>query len=324
MYLVRSFFRQIEASKGLVTAKHAQRAEGFSIDKGKDANSYSDCAVSNMAGQPECALSLSQKNGFAGSYLFKGVPVMARTWNSKKFKAAYEDLICQSPFAVHFGSPDYYSRYRLRYQRFLRSFCELAPPTAVDVLDIGGGQLALLCKHLWADRACVADIAICGPLFDYLQSQSVEAVQWDLCKAEQPFIGQFDFIFFSEVIEHLPLPGHVVLERLRRALKPGGTLICSTPNFYRLRNVVYLALGLPIFDYFRMPEESGLSHVIEYTRDHLQWQLEKAGFKDCHVSLCQMHRSSTNPLFRIMSWIGYPLLVVPRFRAALFAVARAP
>jgi SAM-dependent methyltransferase len=249
---------------------------------------------------------------------------MSRTWDAKKFDKAYADLIFKSPFAVHFGSPDYYSRYRLRYQTFLRSFCELAPPTAVNVLDIGGGQLALLCKHLWADRASAADINIGGPLFDYLRSQGVQTVQWNLCKAEQPFTEQFDFIFFSEVIEHLPLPGHVVLERLRRALKPGGALICSTPNFYRLRNVVYLALGLPIFDYFRMPEDEDLSHVVEYSRDHLQWQLEKAGFKDCHVQLRQLHRSSTNPFFRILLWIGYPLFLVPRFRAALFVIARAP
>ena len=135
----------------------------------------------------------------------------------------------------------------------------MAPATPVDVLDIGGGQLALLCKELWADRACVADINVVGPLFDYLQSQGVQTVQWDLCKEEQPFSQQFDFIFFSEVIEHLPLPGHIVLERLRRALKPGGILICSTPNFYRLRNVVYVALGLRIYDYLRMPEGSSLS-----------------------------------------------------------------
>jgi 2-polyprenyl-3-methyl-5-hydroxy-6-metoxy-1,4-benzoquinol methylase len=151
----------------------------------------------------------------------------------------YTEFINQSPFAVHFGSPDYYSRYKTLIKRF----CSLAPAAPVDVLDIAGGQLAVLCKKLWADHACVADINVGGPLFDYMRSQEVRGVRWNLCKTEQPFVEQFDFIFFSEVLEHLPLPGHVVLERLRRALKPGGTLICSTPNFYRLRNLVYLALG---------------------------------------------------------------------------------
>jgi hypothetical protein len=55
----------------------------------------------------------------------------------------------------------------------------------------------------------------------------------------------------------------------------GGTVICSTPNFRRLRNVLYLALGLGIYDYCRMLEDTSLEHVIEYSRDHLQWQFEK-------------------------------------------------
>ena len=249
---------------------------------------------------------------------------MSRSWDPQKFDSIYAESICQGAFAVHYGSPDYYSRYRSRYKTLVKRYCSLAPATPVDVLDIGGGQLALLCKQLWADRACVADINIGGPLFDSLRSQGVSAVQWNLCKTEQPFIEQFDFIFFSEVIEHLPLPGHVVLERLRRALKPGGTLICSTPNFYRLRNVVYIALGLRIHDYFRMPEDSSLGHVIEYSRDHLHWQFEKAGFKDCLVEHCQTHFGPTNPAVRVISWIGYPLFLVPRFRDNLLAIGRAP
>ncbi len=196
----------------------------------------------------------------------------------------------------------------------------------MDVLDIGGGQLALLCKKLWNDRACVADLR--PPRFAYLESQGVETVQWNLCKTGQPLVARFDIIFFSEVIEHLPLPGHIVLEKLRRALKPNGIVICSTPNFYRLRNLFYFALGFRIHDYFRMPEDKAdkgyLGHVIEYSRDHLQWQFEKAGFKDCRIEHCQMHHSPINTVFRIMSWIGYPLFLVPRFRDNLLAIARAP
>jgi len=40
----------------------------------------------------------------------------------------------------------------------MKRFCDLASPIPIDVLDIGGGQLALLCKELWNDRACVADL----------------------------------------------------------------------------------------------------------------------------------------------------------------------
>jgi len=109
-----------------------------------------------------------------------------------------------------------------------------------------------------------------------MEEHGVKTVHWNLCTSEPPFTRKFDAVFFSEVIEHLPIPGHVVLERLRKVLRPGGVIICTTPNLYRLRNVVYMTFGLPIYDYFRIPDDdTGLSHVIEYSRDHLQWQFEK-------------------------------------------------
>src|SRR5215467_5667515 len=245
---------------------------------------------------------------------------MDRTWHSKKFDSTYAEFICNSAF--EFGGPEYYSRYRSRYKTCIKRFHELAPPHPVDVLDVGGGSLALLCNKLWGDRACVADLD--GAHLKYMRSQGVETVQWNLCKSEQPFWEKFDFIFFSEVIEHLPLPGHIVLERLRKALKPGGIIICTTPNFYRLRNVVFIILGLKIHDYFRVPENESLEHVIEYSRDHLQWQFGRAGFKSCTIEYCQMHHSPTNPVFRVISWLGYPLFLFPRFRDNLLAIAHAP
>jgi 2-polyprenyl-3-methyl-5-hydroxy-6-metoxy-1,4-benzoquinol methylase len=166
---------------------------------------------------------------------------MSRAWDPKKFDSIYAEFICP-----HFGlsapsGPDYCFRYRSRYKTLVKRFSCLAPSAPVDVLDIGGGQLALLCKKLWNDRACVADLR--SPHFAYLETQGVQTVQWNLCKPVQPFVARFDTIFFSDVIEHLPLPGHIVLEKLMRALKPNGIVICSTPNFYRLRNLVYIALA---------------------------------------------------------------------------------
>jgi SAM-dependent methyltransferase len=244
---------------------------------------------------------------------------MARVWNSKDFDSVYSEFVCP-----RFGLAvaDYCTRYRSRFETLIQRFCDLAPPTPIDVLDVGGGQLALLCKKLWNDRSCVADLVPWH--FDYLKSHGVETVQWNLCDSAQAFSQQFDVIFFSEVIEHLPVPGHLVLEKLRRALKPKGIVICSTPNFYRIRNLVYVALGLRIFDYFHMSEDRSLGHVIEYSRDHLQWQFKKAEFEDCRIEFCQMHHSPNNPVFRIMSFIGSPLFLVPRFRDNLLAIARAP
>ncbi len=218
---------------------------------------------------------------------------------------------------------DYYLRYRSRYKEFIRRFAALAPPGPVDVLDIGGGQLALVAIKLWNDRGVAADLP--GPHLLYMAEHGVETIHWNLCKSDAPCDTKFDFIFFSEVIEHLPIPGYVVLGRLRKALRPGGVIICSTPNLYRLRNLAYMAVGHPIFDYFRYPDdEVALGHVLEYSRDHLDWQFKKAGFVKCRVEYSQLHHLPTNPFFRPLALLGYPLHLVPRWRDYLVATAYAP
>jgi SAM-dependent methyltransferase len=247
-------------------------------------------------------------------------PGTKRVWVARAFDAAFEEYV-QDGFP--FGTPAYYRRYQPRYKMLLEQFCELASSSPVDVLDVGGGQLALLAKVLWNDRAWVADLPG-EPQLDYLRRFGVTPIIWNLCSPEQPCLGQFDCIFFSEVIEHLPIPGHVALERLRKALKPKGILICSTPNLYRPRNLLYLALGRQIFDHMQIPGNTSLGHVIEYSRDDLRWQLEKAGFENCRVEYQQMHHSPENPVFRLMSWLGYPLQWIPHFRHYLLAVASAP
>ena len=97
---------------------------------------------------------------------------MARAWNQKKFDSIYSEFICH-----HFGlsaPADYCLRYRSRYKALIKRFCDFASPAPIDVLDVGGGQLALLCKKLWNDRACVADLS--RRLFPYLESHGVETV----------------------------------------------------------------------------------------------------------------------------------------------------
>ncbi len=244
---------------------------------------------------------------------------MARKFDNRQFKSVYDTLICQGVFNEE---PEYYPRYRSRYQLLLKKYSAGAPETPQTVLDVGGGQLALLCKALWNDDAYAVDIG--GPHLDYLNTQGIQTGIWNLCGDTQPFTAKFDYVFFSEVIEHLPLPGHIVLEKLKIALKSRGTLICSTPNLYRLRNVIYLLIGKQIYDYFRIPEDHGLGHVIEYSLDHLRWQFERAGFRDCQLEYCQMHHLPNNVLFRLMYLAGSPLFLVPRFRDNLVAIAQCP
>ncbi len=246
---------------------------------------------------------------------------MARYLKASDFDSCYERVVCQDN--IFPGARAYHLRYRSRYKECIQRFAALAPPTRCNVLDVGVGQLALICTQLWGDHGVVTDLP--GPHLLYMAAHGLETHHWNLCKAEPPFTAEFDCIFFSEVIEHLPIPGYVVLERLRKVLKPGGVIFCTTPNLHRLRNLAMLALGRPIFDYFQYPDqEVGLSHVLEYSRDHLDWQFRKAGFTQCCVEYSQMHHLPTNPLLRPLALLGYPLQLVPHWRDTLFVTAYAP
>jgi hypothetical protein len=64
--------------------------------------------------------------------------------------------------------------------------------------------------------------------------------------------------------------------------------------------------------------------VIEYDAPRLKWQFERAGFNHTNVELCQFQHQPNHLVFRVMSWIGAPLFLVPRFRDNLVAVSHAP
>jgi 2-polyprenyl-3-methyl-5-hydroxy-6-metoxy-1,4-benzoquinol methylase len=253
--------------------------------------------------------------GDLGQFLLWEQPV-GREFDVKGFRKVFDELIVHGTFNE---AQEYYPKWRARYQDILQRYSRRAGPAPLQVLDVGGGQLGLLAQALWGDQAAVVDIG--GEHLDYLKSKGVETVRWNLIADDQPFRDRFNAVFFSEVIEHLPIPGHVVLERLRQAMRPGGLLICTTPNLYRLRNVVYMAIGKRIFDNFRMPTDRGLGHVLEYSLDHLRWQLEQAGFRDVRIDRRQYHHNPDKLVFRVMSWVGYPLFLIPRFRDYLVAEA---
>ena len=125
-------------------------------------------------------------------------------------------------------------------------------------------------------------------------------VKCDLAGADPPAAGS-STNFFLEVIEHLPVPGHIPLASLHSILRPKGLLLCSTPNLYRLRNIAYLMPGQQLF-IISVSRRTGCGHVLEYSSEYLAWQFQRvvwqfqrAGFRNFNVQLCLAHTAEPVP-----------------------------
>src|ERR1700748_102706 len=89
---------------------------------------------------------------------------MARQWKPHDFDSLYERHICREE--IQFGGVAYYRRYRSRCKECIKRFAALAPAHPFDVLDICGGQLALMCTKFWSDHGTVVDFP--GPRLLYM------------------------------------------------------------------------------------------------------------------------------------------------------------
>ena len=125
---------------------------------------------------------------------------------------------------------------------------------------------------------------------------------------EEPFPwpdASFDVILFCEIVEHLLRDPVAVLHEIRRVLRPGGTLIMTTPNVARLENIMRLISGANIYDLYSAYPYG--RHVREYTRDELVGLLMFMGFEvdvhftaDAHgeLSAGAQHYRKTVPMLR--------------------------
>ena len=87
----------------------------------------------------------------------------------------------------------------------------------------------------------------------------------------------FDHVLFCEVLEHLTTDPLRALIEIKRVLKPGGSLVLTTPNAARLENIIAFAEGRNIYDQYSGHGPYG-RHNREYTRAELHRLLEHAGF----------------------------------------------
>jgi 2-polyprenyl-3-methyl-5-hydroxy-6-metoxy-1,4-benzoquinol methylase len=177
----------------------------------------------------------------------------------------------------------------------------LQEPTGV-LLDIGCGDGAFASRFQELGFT-VYGIDLTPDQISIAQRRGLSARVHDLSSGTLPYPGEFfTVVFAGEVIEHL-VDTTSFLKELYRVLKPGGSVILTTPNLASFENRVRLFLGMyPAWVEYRL--EGGQGHVRAYTPGILKRHLRENGF---HI---EVHRGNWVPFIpqKFADDVRYPFL----------------
>jgi SAM-dependent methyltransferase len=110
------------------------------------------------------------------------------------------------------------------------------------VLDLGCRDGALTSAYLEGNQVVGVDIDRAA--LARAEQLGIETAWADLDQP-LPFADEcFDVVVLAEVLEHLRFPEQV-LQEARRVLRPGGVLVGSVPNNYRLKSRLRFLIGRP-------------------------------------------------------------------------------
>jgi SAM-dependent methyltransferase len=192
-------------------------------------------------------------------------------------KVASPDVLRSYYQRVHAGGgygatePFLFELHEAMLRRLGRLFTRYIPAGA-RVLDAGCGRsLFTEIKPEWPFALVAADVD-----HALLKSRQDEfpQVRWAVASAHPlPFRdASFDALFAGELIEHLPHPLAALLD-FSRVLKPGGTLILTTPNRLRLANLAD-----------RSERPYSPDHLSELSYDEMVSLFAATGFEIVHRS----------------------------------------
>lgn len=243
---------------------------------------------------------------------------MAAPEGMQQFDTAYDRLIMGRGFVEY---SDYYTFSRDRYRQTLALVASLGLAPGARHLDIGGGQMALLGRDLLGFVPSVGDVVPTAASDVIALGVGFERI--NLMDAEIDVADRYDLITLCEVIEHIPMPPYVTFRKLARILKPGGWLVLTTPNGFRIRNILRMLANREVLDIYRYPDgDEPLGHQHEYTLRQMDWQLHEGGFAPATLRHYVSGWRGASPGARFAHHLTRPFNLIPHLRDGLIAAAR--
>ena len=211
---------------------------------------------------------------------------------------------------------DYYQKSRRRYHQVWSLTKGLNLPAGSSHLDIGGGQMAILCQDTLGFDSSMADVV--EDARGDVESSGIAFERINLMDDQYETSRKYDVITMLEVIEHIPVPPYIVLEKLATLLKPNGWLVLTTPNGFRIRNVLRMLANVEVLGIYRYPDgDEALGHQHEYSLRQMQWQIEHAGFRIETLKTYQSGWQGSSLKARLLHAVTSPFALFPHLRDGL-------
>jgi glycosyltransferase involved in cell wall biosynthesis len=156
--------------------------------------------------------------------------------------------------------------------KFLKAVRDSRVRNGESILDCGSGSGTLLLFLPQKTKATAMDISKANVEFSKKIRPGAKGITGSII-TKIPGKEKYDVIFLIEVIEHLPKPEqHHVLRNIYAALKPGGRLVLTTPNYRSIWPIIE-----KIWSKLN-PVDYNEQHINKYNPTTITRVLAEAGF----------------------------------------------